>query len=278
MARTPRASIQFVELYTQKNQEKLVALAKQEGGFRIALDKELQRTVGRTSKSIATKTLEEGVRGIRDRMRKGISGARSSVSKNDLKNKNSNDSSYVAVTISFRGLYLGDVSYSTSFQQLSKWTVWRKRNHDGKGKFWKDYGSAGQDSRGRPTIESLAETLKPPKVTSRAFEESLDSRRANKKDPMRIDFSVELSFGNMNFPFDELVRRPLITGNVDSGRSSASKGRSSDKESVLFHLEYGTKGGRTESGKATPPVPARPWIRYVSGQVGDNLFDNILNQ
>jgi len=264
-----KASIQFGSLYDTRNQEQILIEAKQDGAFRVEVNKQLKNTVGRTRKHIAESHMKEAVIGIKKILRNGISGARKTVTKKAA----SQGLDSVSGKISISGISLGSVKYNYHWQQLSPHTIWNKMGEPGSGKFWLDTG--GPDRRGRPGLREIAASMKAPKVTMHTSITDLATRRANKKNPNKIDFAVTLEFGKMDFPFDELVRRPLITGNDDAVINHSGNDR--DKENVFYHLEYGATVSEYNDRRGFE-VPARPWIRGVSAKVGEQMFYNLINR
>jgi len=239
-----KSRVVFAELFDQAAKEKILLSAKQNGGFRVAVDSAIKRTAGARSKSIAQGHVVEAVEGIKDVLQNGITSPTGS--------------------IHLSGIHIGDVRYSYSWDQLANVTIKRKIKQDspGKNKLWLDTGD----------IRKISASMAPPTVKVKTKAVGLDSRRANKKDPERIDFEVELTFGNMNFPFDQLVRRPLITGDINVDVPDLDP---EDGGSIFYYMEYGVTGsGRTRSTN----VPARPWVRGVSAAVGDRMFFNLTNQ
>lgn len=239
-----RVKIQFGELYSTINKEKILLQAKQGGGFRKQIDSELKRTAGARSKKIARGHVVEAVEGIKD------------VLQNGLTNPSGN--------IRLSGIHIGNIRYSYNWEQLKASTIARKikQGSPGANKLWLDTGD----------LRRIGATMNAPSVKVKTTAVGLDSRRANKKDPERIDFEVELTFGAMSFPFDQLVRRPLITGdaNVDIPELDPEDGGS-----IFYYMEYGvSNSGRSRSTN----VPARPWVRGVSAAVGDRMFFNLINQ
>lgn len=253
------ASIKFGELYSDKNQELILLSAKQDGRFLIEVDRKLTATVGRTRKHIAESHFKEAIAGIQRIFRSGINAAQTSGS------------------LTLSGVSLGRVTYNYTWEKLSQKTLDRKAKQEvvGSGKFWLDRGGVN-DPRGRQGLTELADTMSPPKISMHVDVEGIDGRRANKKDPDRIDFTVNLTFGDMNFPFDQLVRRPLITGDRKADGPLEAEGDGS-KEDVFIYLETGFKT-RAKGAGAAKSVPARPWIRSISAKVGEQMFDNLINR
>jgi hypothetical protein len=263
------ATIQFGSLYNQRNQEQILIEAKQNGRFLLEVNKQLKHTVGQTRKHIAESHMREAVTGIQKILSQGIKGARKTVTKKAA----SKGLDPVSGKIKISGVSLGAVQYSYHWQQLSPHTIWNKVGEPGSGKFWLDTG--GPDRRGRPGLREIAASMRAPKVSMSTSITGLKARRADKKNPDKIDFAVTLEFGKMDFPFDELVRRPLITGDDDAVVSS-TLGRL-DKENVFFNLEFGATVS-DYNDRSGFDVPARPWIRGVSAKVGEQMFYNLINR
>jgi len=262
------ATVQFGELYDEKNRELILLSAKQDGRFRIEVNKQLKNTVGKNRKHVAEEFMKEAVQGIQGKLRKGLSGAKSSVTKAQAKDPKGNVFGPVEMSVTLNGISLGNVRYGTNWSQLSAATIWRKQYHPGSGKFWKDY--SGED--GRVGLADLAASMKAPKVSTHTEVVDISTRRATKKDADKIDFTVTLKFGSMGFPFDELVRRPLITGEVDAEHSTPT---GNEKENVFYYLEFGVE----DSGHLkNVDIPARPWIRSLSALVGERMFDALINR
>lgn len=254
-----------VDVSTIDDQVKVAV--RQNGRFLKVLDKELQNTAGYNSQKIAQDSADALIRGIKHHMARGIKGAKSTVTRKQVRE---DDTVFapVSVRMGLNGKYIKHVEYSTVFPQLTPTTIWRKLSHPGRGRFWKDYAHSG-DGRGRPGLTELAAGMKSPKVTSDIDDISIDVRRANKKDPLKVDFVVSLGFGRMDFPFDQLVRRPLISGKVSD---EAPEGRGG-KEDVFIHLEFGATA--VNFGGNEHPIPARPWIRGLSANVGIQMLNAI---
>lgn len=253
----PTATVKFNELYDDKNEELMIISAKQNGRFRIEVDRQLTAGVGRTRKSIAQNHFKEAIAGIQKILRSGIKASQTSGS------------------LAINGISVGNVTYNYSWKELSPKTLARKKKRQapGAGKFWLDYGG-NNDPRGRQGLREIAQTMRPPKISMNVNLEGIDDRRANKKDPDRIDFTVNLTFGEMDFPFDQLVRRPLITGDSEADGDPEAYG-DGEKEDVFIYLETGfTSRGK---GDKASYVPARPWIRSISAEVGEQMFYNLIN-
>jgi len=254
--------------------EKVKVAVKQNGRFLKVLDTGLQRTAALNSQKIAQNSADALVRGIKHHLARGIRGARGSITRKEVKAYNDGHGGTLApvsVKMGLNGKYIRHVEYQTIFPQLSPNTIWRKTKHPGRGKFWKDYAHSG-DGRGRPGLTEIAAGMKAPKISADVEEISVGTRRANKNDPLRIDFVVSLRFGNMDFPFDELVRRPLISGKVSD---EAPEGRGG-KEDVFIHLEFGATAVNFSADGAE--IPARPWIRGLSANVGTQMLNAIYFQ
>lgn len=270
MAKT--LTVQDVTSQLKGSKGRILVEAKQDGRFLKKLDQQLQKGLGVRTQKIAQNSADALVRGIKHHLSRGIKGARGTITKKQVYDHNANGGSDalapVSVKMGLNGKYIRRIEYRTTFPQLSPTTIWRKQQHPGRGRFWKDYAHSG-DSRGRPGLTEIAAGMKSPKVTARIKTNSLEARRANQKDPYKVDFVVSLGFGNMDFPFDQLVRRPLISGKVSDDPPEARGG----KEDVFIHLEF---GATTDNfGHDLSEIPARPWIRGLSANVGTQMLNVI---
>lgn len=243
----------------QRQSGKIVQAFYQKGGFRIELDKQLQATTGKRSQEKARAHVKDAVKAIKDQLDSGIGGARTSSSRRDI--KKGARYSPVSGNIYVTGASFGGINYKFFWEQLSPSTIVKKRGSAGAGTFWKFKGSGFSNS-----LSAFAKGTRVPRINSKVKVVDISKRRASRLDATRIDFTVTTTFGKMNFPFDELVRRPLITGEYsDTPLGSSGNGPSS----IFSYLEHGVPG---EGGWRIPP---RPWIGAVSAEIGKVMFKNL---
>ncbi len=267
MARVATATLNEFVLRGGRGEEVLLAAARRKGGFTIAIERQLRRTVLDNSKRIARKHTQAAVQSVRQNMMFGFGGAQAYAAKSE-KSASTESVSVNVQTVSPDG---EPVRFANPlFRQLHPSTVRAKASNPGRGKFWQHYGSRGVDAAGRETFYQIASGLSAPKVygTTRVLAES--ERREFRNSPNRIDFMVGLSVGPMQYQFEELVRRPLISGQERYGGKFKLRGRRASKENVIVYLELGADGRRY--------VPARPWIRDLSATFGRRLYQKLRNQ
>lgn len=230
--------------YGEIDNEQIVVAAAQSGRFLKEVNAQLKNGFGRNRHNVAQNFSNEAIANVKRLLRRGFPGA----------GRYSKDyqpaESVVNVTAS--GIQIGTVSFSTVWEQLAKSTVRQKRKNFGHGRYWVD----------KRNLADYANSVRPSKVTytTRVFTD--DIRRQGDKDT-RLDFEVVLTFGEMDFPFDDLVRRPLVEGEYSEAISDT--GTFAGNTMKLAALEYGNYR-----------QPERPWIRQMSAEIGKAMFDELI--
>lgn len=235
------AQIRWGEIYQEANQDSIVLSAFQSAGFRKEVDRQLKNGFGRNRASLAQRYVNEAVDTIKKNLKKGLDRSGS---------------------IEGSGLHVGGVTYNYSFQDLAKSTKKAKKGRIGAGKFWLDHGRPYKD---RDSLRDAIADVNPPKITYETKIVGLDRRRG----PDRIDFEMTMSLSEMVYPLDEMVRRPLLTGEAPDGVSGRYEGTKLD---VLAILEFGA----TNAGRYGADIPARPWISGFAAEVGNVMFDDLI--
>lgn len=243
--------VRYSQLYTERNEEKIVVSAFQSERFLKVVNKQLKDGFGRKTQRIAQNHVTQAIRNIQQVLGTGISGATSGkkfVSAQDV------DGSTMKVGVDFPPLTPKTLGEK------------RRRNSLGKGKFWLD---RGKKHKGRESLRDIAGSINVPKVTYKTKIAPLTLRKAGKGS--RVDFTVKLEFDEMNFPFDDMVRRPLIAGGEYTAESEIDSSGPDDKSLVFVYLEYGVGGDRQGRGS----IKARGFIRQMSAKLGERMFDRI---
>lgn len=237
-----KANIRFGEIYNEENNESIVLSAYNSVGFRREVNRQLKNGFGRSRANLAQGYVSEAIQTIKNKLNTGLnqSGA-----------------------IDGDGFHLGGVSYSYSFVDHTIATKRAKKNRIGAGKFWLDWGKPNK--RGVEPLRAAMSSIRPPKVRYSTEVVGVDRRRG----PDRIDFEMTIGLSEMDYPLDEMVRRPLITGEATDAISGDYSGAKLD---VLAILEYGAYG----SGLYGVDIPERPWISGFAAEVGNVMFDDLI--
>ena len=237
--------VRYSELTSDEVEDKIVVSAFQSERFLKIVNKQLKEGAGRRARGIAKSHVNQAVRNLQQVLQSGITGAsggKRKVTAHDV------DGSSMPVTV--------------SFPPLTASTLKTKNSRIGKGKFWLDRGNY---HKGRQSLRDIAASVNPPRVTYTTNIAPLTLRKSGKGS--RVDFTVTLKFDEMNFPFDDLVRRPLVRGEADDFLSEYPD--SDEKSSVFVYLEYGTLNPSRGS------IQPRGFIRGMSAKLGERMFDRI---
>lgn len=235
-----KADVRFGEIYTEENSDKIVLSAYNSAGFRKEVNRQLKAGFGRSRANLAQSYVNEAISTIKDKLRTGL----------DRRG-----------VIESGGLRLGGVSYSYSFVDLAESTKKAKRKRIGAGKFWLD---RGQTYRGVMSLRAAAAAIRTPKISYSTQVVGVDRRRG----PDRIDFELTLRLSEMDYPLDEMVRRPLLSGEAPDAISGDYSGGKLD---VLAILEFGAM-----SAGSGADTPERPWISGFAAEVGNVMFDDLI--
>lgn len=247
MAKGPgTVQVRETSFYNEENEASIMQQAYQSAGFRKVVNTQLKNGFGRRKKRIAEQYVHQAIDTIKHYIRSGIGVAGAG-----------GDSG----TITGIGLKASGAAYTYSFHDLAPSTIKRKAkyNRAGRGKFWKDRGYKWSGTG--DTLSQAIESFKYPTITHETQLVGLELR----KGPDRIDFELIIRLEKMGDPFDDLVRRPMITGDGPEGGTVGND----DPLSVLSHLEMGFhhyKAGYIEG---------RPWISGFSAEIGNVMFDDL---
>ncbi len=234
------AKIRFGELYSEENQQSILISAFQSAGFRTEVNSQLNNGFGRDRANIVRGFVADAISLIKDQLKTGLDQSGG---------------------IQSFGSSAAGASYSYSFEDLAESTIKKKRGRLGADSFWLDWG---EDRKGRKALMNSMNSVHNPKVTHDTRLVGLDLRHG----PDRIDFEINIEIKKMISPLDDLVRRPLMTGEVSEAYSTGDNG----KLNVLAFLDFGTKSGRGKS----KGMPARPWINEMSATIGNLMFEELI--
>jgi hypothetical protein len=213
--------------------------AYQSAGFRREVNSQLKNGFGANRANIARGFVEDAIAIIKENLKVGLE---------------------QSGTVESFGIHAGGASYSYYFDDLAESTKKKKRGRIGENKFWLDWGG----DHPRVSLMDAMNAVHTPKVTHSTRLVGLDLR----KGPDRIDFEINIEIKKMISPLDDLVRRPLMTGEVSEAYSTGDNG----KLNVLAFLDFGTKSGRGKS----KGMPARPWINEMSATIGNLMFEELI--
>ena len=235
-----RVTIRWGEL---RDSGQIAVVAAQSGRFLKEVNTQLKNGFGKERHDIAAEYAQDAVNTVKRILKEGIEGAEAT----------SGRVQGVVYPIGPRGK--SAEGYSYSFKHLAKSTRRQKRKYFGTSdRFWAYTGE----------LASFASSsLKPPKIRYHTEVYSDTVRRQGTRET-RIDFEVELTFDEMNFPFDDLVRRPLVEGEEYSGDITL-EGTGAGNAMKIAALE----GGNSR-------MPARPWVRGVSAEIGKAMFNELI--
>ena len=232
---------------------KIIVKASQSGRFLKVVNNKLKSTVATEKHEVVQNYFNDAIRSIKEVLSEGIDGA----------STNARYSTYIPGTsrvfIEGSGSKGRLASFSRGFQDLAYSTIKAKARHGGSGLFYRMKGE----------LAGAMATVQPPKVRYDTYVYSDNTRRKGSVDT-RVDFKITMKVGDIGFPFDDMVRRPMLSRSEYD--AVPPTGHVANKTWVLTALEFGME---IEGRHGTINIPPRPWIVKLSATLGEHMFDRL---